>query len=591
MNTIIANAFSGCNNIETLYFNAENCIECGQYNCSAFPESLKELKIGNSVKNIPAYAFRYCNELRSVTIPNSVSFIGEEAFLGCSNITSVITHSLASWINIDFKSETSNPTYYAKNLFVENEIIRKLTIPEGIKYLNSYSFINCEGLVMVDLPASLEASGSRIFSGCTGLQRIVFPHETSLLSMGYINQSCHLNYENNAKYYIGLNLYNPVELTIPEDMTTIPDYAFYGWSNLRTVKIGNKVKSIGSSSFENCNSLTSVSIPPSITTIGSNAFYGCHNLISTVTTSLDSWLKIEFKDIYANPTYYAKRLIVEDDELRQLIIPEGHKSINSFAFVNCNRLVSIKIPSSITSIEASAFSGCTDLNSVRISDVNNWARVRFGDCYANPLFYAHNLCVGNSYEAIKNLVIEGEKPICNFAFYGASCLERARIKDGAMMEENSFYGCSNLKDICINSEQIPENAFISCSKIENIYIPLETPPDANNNTFSNYEGVNLYVPVGCIANYEKAENCWWHFLDIFESDFNNLDTIFAPDYSKEESGIEWLEKDGNSCISNDILNIYNLQGVCLKNNATKDYIKSLASGIYIIDGKKVIVKN
>lgn len=36
--------------------------------------------------------------------------------------------------------------------------------------------------------------------------------------------------------------------------------------------------------------------------------------------------------------------------------------------------------------------------------------------------------------------------------------------------------------------------------------------------------------------------------------------------------------------------LYNLQGVCLKRNATQDDVDALAPGLYIIGGKKVLVK-
>lgn len=55
--------------------------------------------------------------------------------------------------------------------------------------------------------------------------------------------------------------------------------------------------------------------------------------------------------------------------------------------------------------------------------------------------------------------------------------------------------------------------------------------------------------------------------------------------SPEVSGVEEIFTENVVAV-----NIYNLQGVCLKRNATKADVESLASGLYIIGGKKVLVK-
>lgn len=55
--------------------------------------------------------------------------------------------------------------------------------------------------------------------------------------------------------------------------------------------------------------------------------------------------------------------------------------------------------------------------------------------------------------------------------------------------------------------------------------------------------------------------------------------------SPEVSGIEEIFSDNGREVK-----IYNMQGVCLKHNATKADVDSLAPGLYIINGRKVLVK-
>ena len=62
-------------------------------------------------------------------------------------------------------------------------------------------------------------------------------------------------------------------ITIPDSVTSIGDYAFSGCSGLTSITIPNSVTSIGDYAFSGCSGLTSITIPDSVTSIGKSAFY------------------------------------------------------------------------------------------------------------------------------------------------------------------------------------------------------------------------------------------------------------------------------------------------------------------------------
>ena len=113
---------------------------------------------------------------------------------------------------------------------------------------------------------------------------------------------------------------------IPNSVTSIGDFTFYGCTNLTEVEIPNSVTSIGDFTFYGCRNLTNIEIPNSVTSIGESAFYGCTNLT-------------------------------------EVEIPNSVTSIGDFTFYGCRNLTNIEIPNSVTSIGECAFYGCTRLTS------------------------------------------------------------------------------------------------------------------------------------------------------------------------------------------------------------------------------------
>ena len=100
-----------------------------------------------------------------------------------------------------------------------------------------------------------------------------------------------------------------ISITIPESVTSIGNFAFFGCSNLTNITIPDSVKSIGEYAFEGCTSLTSVTIPDGVTKIKEDTFWGCSSLTSV--TIPDSVIEIEdsafggcnsLKDVYCKPT-------------------------------------------------------------------------------------------------------------------------------------------------------------------------------------------------------------------------------------------------------------------------------------------------
>ncbi len=161
--------------------------------------------------------------------------------------------------------------------------LEEIIIPEShdgkkVSTIDRYGFLDATNLQKITIPDSITSIGVQAFYHCNSLTSVYITDLAAWCAIRYDNFD---GWDANPGCYAS-NLYLNgelvTELTIPDDITSIGDGAFYGFDSLTSVTIGNGVTSIGRSAFEYCSSLPSVTIPHSVTSIGSFAFNGCYSL-------------------------------------------------------------------------------------------------------------------------------------------------------------------------------------------------------------------------------------------------------------------------------------------------------------------------
>lgn len=139
----------------------------------------------------------------------------------------------------------------------------------------------------------MRSIGDTAFKYCTSLTDVIWNAVNCTYAGNYtVTKASNGNY-----YYYDYTLFygcNKLKnITIDENVETIPDYAFYGCSKLTDIIIPDSVTSIGRQAFYECSSLTRVTIGNGVTSIGRSAFSECASIesltIGNGVTSIDRY--------------------------------------------------------------------------------------------------------------------------------------------------------------------------------------------------------------------------------------------------------------------------------------------------------------
>ena len=198
-------------------------------------------------------------------------------------------------------------------------------------------------------------------------------------------------------------------VTIADTVTTVGRYVFSGCVNLTTIDFGNGITKIGGNAFASCNSLTEIIIPNSVTSIDQFAFCYCK-------------------------------------ALTKLVIGNGVTSIGFRAFLDCDALKEVTMGSGVATVNM-AFEECNKLQEVTIADIAAWLQIAFDSVYANPLYYAHALYVGN--DLLTDLVIpDGVTAISQYALINCTSITSLFIPQSVKnINQSAFSGMSSLKTV------------------------------------------------------------------------------------------------------------------------------------------------
>ena len=395
--------------------------------------SLEDAVIPSGMKKILDRAFANCGALASVTIPDSVTDISDFAFQSCANLNNaVLPKSFDGDSSVDdiFDSSPTAVEYRdvkvavvdgvtwvytvsddgeatvgggVDSLAVPPTTTGDLAIPASlggypVTAIGEKAFHDIDGLVNVEVPASVTSIGDSAFDGCFSLLHVTLPGYFKDKELSSAFSGCPI-YPDGIEFLTAdivdgiVWTYTVVDgeavlgdgeggLAIPQDttgnlsipstlggytVTGIGDSAFSECEYVTGIKIPSTVKSIGHYAFYGCAGLTKVLIPDSVTSLGESVFAGCTGLT-----------RVNIGDGLSN---LADNMFAGCEKLQKVSIPENVKSIGNYAFDDCVGLTSVKFPNGLTRIGEYAFLDCSELKAVMLkSDVVDIADNAFLGC-------------------------------------------------------------------------------------------------------------------------------------------------------------------------------------------------------------------
>ena len=361
--------------------------------------------------------------------------------------------------NLDKENKTASVASYSyKGAVVIPETISVDGKAYTVTSLGENCFSGCWGLKSITIPNSVTRIGEYSFSSCGGLESIVVESGNTVYDS---RENCNAIIETATNTMLS----GCRNTTIPNSVTSLGGYCFWGCSGLTSITIPNSVTSLGNECFSGCSGLTSITIPNSVTSLGEYCFSDCSGLTSiTIPNSVTSLGNDCFGDCSG---------------LTSITIPNSVTSLGDGCFYECSGLTSITIPNSVTSLGNDCFGDCSGLTSITIpNSVTSLGNDCFGDCSGLT-----SITIPNSVTSL-----------------GDGC----------------FYECSGLTSITIPNSvtSLGGYCFDCCLGLTEVHANRETPPATGYDIFHTCISLQtIYVPTGASANYDIAP---WNAYKIVE---------------------------------------------------------------------------
>lgn len=468
---IVSQAFYGCTGLDGTLILSENLEIIGQRAFGTCLNLTGDIVIPKSVAKLDVgHTFDQCENIHSIAFANPECVIGDDYYSTTYHLEEIMPTSVI------VKGYYDSTAYeYAKKF---NRTFNEYIVEESGACGDDTNWVlSTDGTLTIN--GTGEIMGNREF--------IKFAHriEKIIIEDGITGIW--------ANVFEGIDLSS--DLVIPEGVTFIDEYAFYG-ARLSGITLPESLKEIGSYAFANTTIQSKLVIPNSITTIRSHVF-DCAEIADIQLSSNLTTIE-EFAFIGSSP--YKKQI--------SITLPDGLTYIGVCAFENCGFEIT-ELPPSLENVDCAAFNWSNLSGDIILPDGFNFGTGYggYGNEFSASLITSITLpnsvtyIPNSSFAECKNLsgtviIPENVEEICNDAFKGTTSLEKVVVLNPECY-------------IADSADVFAENTILCGSANSTIYEYAVT----HNRTFEEYcdhdwnTEYTIDVEATCTSDGSKSIHC------------------------------------------------------------------------------------
>lgn len=368
-------------------------------------------------------------------------------------------------------------------IFEEYDRLETVEIGEGILAIGKYSFNFCNNLRSVRIPESLRRIDEQAFFMCPLLTDVQISDAS--LWCGIEFMSDHANpLCNGADLLADGEIVT--EVTVPDFVTTLGNFQFYGCQSIERINLHGKVDAIGADAFAKCPSLRFVSCA------------GTEEQLQKITEGNPRLSKDLFVLLADGKNKLVDgNLISEDGTLIKIgssasvvRIPDDTKTVAVNAGAGLENLSALILPASVEKIAENAFSDCPKLTEVYFAGTEEqWlavsgdgidnANVHFESEWIEQDGVVYNedqtVLIGATDAVAQEIVVpDSVTLIADGAFRNCFSLRQITLPAGIVgLPDALFENCRNLQAVTLSDKlcAIGNRAFGSCIRLSDIALP------------------------------------------------------------------------------------------------------------------------
>ena len=563
---IPAYGFEGLTELETIEL-GKGIETIGEYafrNCS----SLKNIIFNDGLKLIKHYAFDGCSSLVSVELPDSLEKIEYNAFEYCDNLESIKLGNGLEYLdeNVFYGSTKLSDISFGENLkhigygTFHDYSISSLVLPESVEELEGCPLVgrrmtpDGKPITVVITNPDCVLLKPEWWKGYT----IVCAKDSAVEKFAIENELTYMNIEEtdtDENDYVsegdGVLKYAETEgglmvigveklgkdgsIDIPDEVDGVPVVSIYNSimgellvNEMKSLRIGNNIKTVPAGLFSNCRALESVELGYSVETVESGAFYNCSALE-----------KVTFNDglkTIGNAAF--SQCGIKND----LIFPDSLEVIEAGAFMHGGDFSRVVTGDNLISIGNAAFSGNTSLISAELNEgLTELGESAFENCYLLGRVNIPSTLTSIEKKTFYNTVIEKLDLGKNIKSVGENAYHSLYSEDG---EERVIEAANGLPEVTIpakpesvviyvrNAEcEIGKDAFTGGFDAIYGYRYSNTEEYCNSLEGKDFRSIG-YVIDGNVNTYADFMEVWWEddgvFIQSINADKVEGDTLIIP---------------------------------------------------------------